>query len=274
MAVPTNTGPATWKFIVEIAPTIGGHTLKASKPDADGYFDVVLAAIGVPTRSGLIYEPEPFLECMQSMQSKFNIMLRDGQLYGHCDHPEVRGKEDIPKLLDVRMEKASHHIRSVFAGPVLDNGARLICGKIKPFGPYKQELTENLLDPNMNTAFSLRSLCKEWVDNRDGRVHRAVKVLVTFDWVGAGGYEQAATRYAPSMESLAISVNAQDFMGGATGIAMENIGYSNEIAAAFGISKLELANELGMYQRGIGSRTFMDDSGTKRSLVHQMLLSK
>lgn len=271
MSTANNSAPAVWKFSIEIQPVIDGYNLKASRPDAQGYFPVNVAALGIPTRAEMVYNVPPFLKCMQDPDTRFNIMLREGYLYGHADHPKVIDKKDLPLLMDIDHQKASHHFRSVYAGNILPNGAHLICADVKPWGPYKQELTENLLDPNMNTSFSVRSLCKEYLDRVDGKIHRDVQILITFDWVTGPGFANACTRYTPNVgtESFSIDVTPEDFFT-PQGVACE--GYSTtELMKAFGITTIPMGTGRANYFRGRGYRHFIDSTGTRRSLVHHFL---
>lgn len=261
---------ASWKFIVEAMPIMGGRQIRAMKPDDQGYYDVPLMAIGVPARSGIVYTPEPLLNCIQSPASRFNIMLKDSSLFGCIDHPEVFTKEDIPKLLEIKQTDVSHHIKSIYTGAEIENGGVLLMGKVKPWGPYGHLLEQSFQDPNINTAFSVRSLCKERMDMSTRQVFRDIQILVTFDWVHAPGFKESCKRYAPSTESYSIAVNPADFIKDYTGssLACESI-TDAELMNVFGLSQVQLGNMKGSYIKG--NKTFIGEDGNKHSVLHALL---
>lgn len=196
---------STITFCVESMMTKGGR--KAYKADADGYYrDVPMLAIGTTTRANSFYTPESVEEQIKSPNSQFNICLTEGYLFGEWGHPDLDlltdQKQQMARIVRVDERLQSHHFRKVYTGPALESAGKLILGDIKPKGPYAQYVKETAEDPNVNTAFSLRSLTR---NTQQGNVSkRHILKLITIDCVGAPGFMQASKAFAPiSTESIA-----------------------------------------------------------------------
>lgn len=280
MSTHPGLSPSLWKFSEERMLMLNGHRLKASTADADGYYDVALAALGVPTRAGIFYNVEPIMHCLQDRSSRFNLMLREGYLYGHRDHPIIRSKDQLDLLTDIRHEFASHHFKSVYSGPIIPaqewNGpadAYIIAGKIKPIGSYKNDLIENLEDPNINTTFSLRSLCREWQDRNSGVTYRDVRILVTFDWVTAPGFEHAATRYLPGNESFSMEISPEEFIAHCQkkGTGLESY-TDTELRKVFNMTDIYSGDQT--YRQASSKHILIDGFGDRQSLVHKLMQLK
>ena len=262
-------------FVVETATIMDNARLRALEPNKDGYYTVPLMVMGAKTLNGIHYRIDPIQRCITDPTSRFNIMLTDGKLYGEYDHPPVVDKKDIPRLLEIYQKCKSHHIRKVWSHPTpLSNGGILLMGEIKPDGPWGQYLEDNLRDPNMNTSFSIRSLCEEHRDVRTREIYRDVQILVTFDNIGAGGFKEACKRMSPANESLV--VGPEDFIGSANDLktAMESFTITDrEFINLFGAKTIRIASQsmdvTGLYHPG--SKSFIGDDGNKHSLVHQLL---
>lgn len=199
--------PQNLKFSCGSLETNYGHKLRAAKPDADGTYEVVISAIGCPTRCGVIYEPESLVAAMNDPESRFNICLKDANLFGEYGHPVIRTKDDMPRLMQIDEHYTSHYFTKIWiddSEPLMIDGFEgyPIRAKIKPSGPYGEVLRKQLEDPMQNTAFSLRSLCLP-SSGRDNRYeYRKVQLLVTFDAVCAPGYQAATKRYVAGTEAF------------------------------------------------------------------------
>lgn len=262
-------------FVVESMEVLDGRKLRALEPDSDGYYhNVPLMMLGVPTLNGTTYDPDCIVQCITDPASRFNIMLTSGSLYGEYDHPEFHTKDDIPRLLDIRRQFASHHIRRVH--PIASSeGNTIIVGSIKPTGPYGKHLEEDFRDPNRNTAFSVRSLCEESRDPRTGGRFRKIKVLVTFDSVSSPGYKEASKRYAPATESLSmLEVSPDDFPRIMDGAGNESsIITDREFGSLFGAKAIRINRTSYEITGNVlsGQSYYMDHTGEKRSILHSLL---
>jgi hypothetical protein len=259
-------------FVVESMEVADGRKLRAMTPDEDGYYhNVPLMMLGVPTLNGTLYDSKCIVDCITNPSSRFNIMLTSGTLYGEYDHPEFRGKEDIPRLLNIRRQFESHHIKKVSTVNT-NEGHTLIVGSIKPTGPYGKYLDEDFRDPNRNTAFSVRSLCEEQRDPKSGSVIRKIRILVTFDAVSSPGFKQASKRYTPAVEKLELS--PEDFPTYVDGVGNESsIITDKEFNSLFGAKAIRIIK----YKQDItgdvlaGRLYYMDAYGEKRSILHSLL---
>ena len=84
----------------------------------------------------------------------------------------------------------------------------LVAASVGPYGAY---LEKSLRDPSINTSFSIRSLCTPGTGPDSKYEYRNVQLVVTFDAVGAPGYEIASKRYAAGNESFEeINVERKD----------------------------------------------------------------
>lgn len=191
-------------FVVETIAVRDGRKLGRAKTDSDGYYPgFPLAVLGVVSDNKTMYDTPSFIQQMTGDDSHFRMMIEDGKLFGEYGHPDLTGMSQddaMARLVRVDEQKVSHHIRGVRNGDTVGGGTLLV-GDIKPHGPYAQYLQDSLMEPHINTAFSLRGLSSQQV--RAGVKHRSLKKLVTFDYVAAGGFNQAAKRYA-ALESLEV----------------------------------------------------------------------
>lgn len=259
-------------FVVESMEVADGKKLMAMKPDDDGYYNnVPLMMLGVPTLNGTMYDSKCIVDCITDPASRFNIMLTSGTLYGEYDHPEFKSKEDIARLLDIRRQFESHHIKRVSTVATSD-GNTLIVGSIKPTGPYGKYLSEDFQDPNRNTAFSVRSLCEEQRNPKNGQVMRKIRVLVTFDAVGSPGFKQASKRYSPAVERFELS--PEDFPKCVDGTGNESaIITDKEFGSLFGAKAIRIVTSKQDITGDVmsGRLYYTDSKGEKRSILHSLL---
>lgn len=193
------------QFRVETLVVRDGAKEGRIRPNDKGYYEnVPIAVLNEVTRNNTFYDIPSMMEQIESPKSKFNERLVKKQLYGEWGHPKLYGmrpEEQLARMVDIDESRWSHHIYGVYAGRKLEStGGTLLCATLKPTGPFKTSLEDNLNDPCMNTAFSLRAITSN--QQRGNVSYRVVRKLVTFDAVGAGGYEQAAKFYSASVECM------------------------------------------------------------------------
>lgn len=192
------------QFRVETLVVHNGHKLGRLRPDENGYYaHVPMAVLGIQTRNNTYYDVPAFVAQINNPSSMFSQRLAGGQLYGEWGHPNIIGLGDMEamaRLSDIREENYSHFFRGVNTGQKLEGGGLILEATIKPHGPFKQSLLDNLDDPCMNTAFSLRAITR--AEQRGGVSFRTMRKLVTFDAVGAGGYFQASKAFSPATENF------------------------------------------------------------------------
>ncbi len=206
---------------VGLLETFNGYTLKGLTPDESGYYRLPLGCLGVPTRRNVWYDVESMVQSLVDPSSRINICLRDGNLFGEYGHPAIRTRDDIPRLLYIREDKHSHHIRrlEIDLEHPKENGIIPIIGEIKPHGPYGKYVEQSLRDPTINSSFSVRSLCSPMAGKNRTYEYRKVEMLITFDFVGAPGFDITSKRYA-SMVSTAPGNCSFDY-------EFDNVGFSD-----------------------------------------------
>ena len=261
MALPSNL-----KFSCSALPTINGHTLKAHKADAEGFYDVVVGAIGIPTRLGVIYDPESLIKSMNDPASRFNITLKDGNLHGEYGHPEYRSKDDINRLLTISQDRISHYFKKIWIdeAPTMLNGqeGHLIRAKVKPTGEKGEYLKQQLEDPTHNTAFSIRSLCIPVTGPEPSYSYRKVQVVVTFDAVDAPGYEPASKRYVSGNESFESDVSIRELTEASSNIiGMENCMITDADIRRLSSNDLYRVNNHVVALNTVGKHSLVDIDG-------------
>jgi hypothetical protein len=175
------------------------------KPDADGYYTVVLGAYGAYNSMGMFYDLQTAIPFFQA-GSPLTRMLEKGVLRGEYKHPEKQpGQSDqeyIGRIRQIDSDRVSHHIRSLR----LEEGHKdekgrpitVVIGEVRPSGPYGKVLKDALDNPHENVYFSVRSLTMD--DMMRGIKY--TKEIVTWDFVNEGGIFRANKYYSPSLESF------------------------------------------------------------------------
>ncbi len=190
-------------FVVDTLVIKGNKRLGTIRPDENGYYTVPVAVLGIATENQTYYDVDEFVAQMVSPQSFVNRLLTDGKLFGEYGHPMIKlmpEEKQIDRLMMIDEKCVSHQIGKLSTGETLANGGKVINGAIKPTGPYGESLKNSLDDPCLNTSFSLRSIAHS---RQEGALtKRKIRHLVTFDFVNAGGYQEASKRYSPGVESL------------------------------------------------------------------------
>jgi hypothetical protein len=175
------------------------------KPDADGYYTVVLGAYGAHNSAGMFYDLASAVPFFQE-GSVLRRMLNKGVLRGEYKHPEkVPGMSDaqyVHRIRQIDSDRVAFHIRNLR----LEEGQRddkgrpitVVIGEVRPSGPYGQVLKDALDNPHENVYFSVRSLT---VDD----LMRGVKYtreIITWDFVNEGGIYNANKYFSPALESF------------------------------------------------------------------------
>jgi len=165
-------------------------------------------------------------------------------------------------LLKIDESKQSHLFTKIWIDDkpidMHGNNAFPIRAKVKPCGPYGSYLEKSLQDPNINTAFSIRSLCEPMAGPDNRYEYRKVAMIITFDAVGAPGYEIATKRYAVGTESFnEIKVTRKELEDAITGAGMESLMITDrDIARIFNERHVQCGDTT---VTGVGGRTSLYD---------------
>jgi len=252
-------------FVVETMVVKDGRKLGMIHPDADGYYQMPMGVLGVPTRNRTYYDVNDFVAQLTGADCFVRKMLEGGQLFGEYGHPDtapLNNEQTIARLLHIEEKFHSHHFKKIWSGEKLAEGGTVIYGLVKPSGPYGQYLQQSLDAPTINTAFSLRGITQSVPKN--GLVWRNLKRLVTFDFVGAGGYEQASKRWSPCTETI-ITFPEGDIV---TDVALERLS-DHELNDIFGTKKITLMQKTMTLIPN--SRMAIDETGEAVSVFHELM---
>lgn len=207
-------------FSVQTMINMNGAELRSVTPDSDGVYRAMpLSVIGQPSRNGVLYTPTSLVDAMANENSRFYKNLSEGNLEGEWGHPTtvtiergpngqptVKGKSAIQtavaRTLTIDRTRTSHYFTRVYTEKTRDGAYVIVYGDVVPCGAYGKYLTESLLDPKRNTAFSLRSITGAPKKHPAGYVEKSVLALVTYDAVDGPGYERASKRYMVQPETV------------------------------------------------------------------------
>lgn len=197
-------------FEVQTMKIKDGRAIKSAEPDSNGvYRDVPVGALGIVSRNNSDYDIPSTLNCMTNPNMAFYKRLTEGSLAGEYGHPMVKDRSDIPRILRIDPTMVSHYILGLRSKPTDNNEYIIIYADMKCGGPYGPYLQESFADPDINTAFSLRSITSK--PQRIGGVDKKKMItLVTFDAVCGPGFEQASKRYMGGMEDFCFPSNMQE----------------------------------------------------------------
>lgn len=179
------------------------------KPDADGYYTLVLGAMNVYNSAGAFY---PYDSAKDVFKASSSLMRRiaNGACRAELGHPKkVPGmsmRDFLDRVMQIHEENVCAHIKevSIDAKSVKDaNGRTVIAviGKVKPSGPHAAVLKASLENPSENVCFSVRSLTE---DVRVGpEWHKHIRNIITWDYVNEPGISVANKYASPALESMA-----------------------------------------------------------------------
>lgn len=151
--------------------------------------------------SNVLYLADGVKEMINDPQTRIGQKLAEGYLKGEREHPKwersMSKMEYLLRLMEIDPKNVSHHIKSIeiedtgipvgkgFTGNILN-----IKAWIKPdAGSLGQILKHDLDDPEINVAFSIRSIVNDTVIR--GIAVKKIQNLITFDWVHMPGMATA-----------------------------------------------------------------------------------
>lgn len=186
---------------------VGSTKTGVLKPDANGYYELILGAFNYHNSAGAYYTLEPLKVLLQSSSSLMRRVQR-GALrseYGHPRFTSNMSKRDIIlRVLDIMEDRTCAHIKSIQLDEerVINNGQKVaaIIGMVKPSGPMGDALAQQLANPDENVCFSVRSLTDD--TQVHGKLYKAVQEIVTWDYVNEPGIDVATKYHAPGLESF------------------------------------------------------------------------
>jgi hypothetical protein len=199
--------------IVRFTSTKLKGTLKEGilKPDANGYYPLVIGGLNVLNSAGEYY----VLDGAKDLFEQSSILMRrikNGNLKGELGHPKrmpgMSNDDFMNRILRVEETNVCSHFSEVWldedygrAHPKFNNPAMVaIMAKVKPAGPQAQALASALENKAENVCFSIRALTEDHYIR--GVNHRVLRSILTWDYVTEPGIAIANKWDTPSLETL------------------------------------------------------------------------
>lgn len=178
------------------------------KPDASGYYKMVLGAFDAYNSAEQYYPVQPALELLHE-SSALMRRIQNGALRGELGHPrKLPGMSDrdfLMRIADIHEQNVCVHIRKVELLPsgMRDEQGRPVVGvigELKPSGPHAATLQASLDNAAENVCFSIRSITNDRYEG--GRYTKLLRAIYTWDYVNEPGMSVAKKWRAPGLETL------------------------------------------------------------------------
>jgi hypothetical protein len=177
------------------------------KPDASGYYTLVVGALDFFNSGGAYYPLGP-AKAMFDEAHSFQRRIRNGCLFGEMGHPrpgQMNMQQFMARVMDIDEKNVCCHFRRVYLDydRITDAKGRkvvAIMAEVKPAGPMGPALQSALDNPDENVCFSIRSITNDKM--MGGVLNKAIKTIVTFDKVTEPGISIATRWNAPGLESF------------------------------------------------------------------------
>lgn len=178
------------------------------KQDADGYYEVVVGALNVFNSAGQLYVYEQSKNLFES-SSQLMRRVKRGALRGEYGHPKfmpgMTQEQFANRCLSIYEDMQCCHHKEItldFNRVKDENGKPVIAiiSKVAPSGPYGPALEKQLQNPAENVCFSIRAFTDDFREG--GIVKRALKTIVTWDYVNEPGIAVAEKFKSPALEGF------------------------------------------------------------------------
>lgn len=193
------------KMVIGCTALVGLNKCGVLKPDADGYFTVVLGALDFRNSVGEIYTQHS-ARAIFEQSSAFMRRMKSGYCRGEYGHPKkenMTNEQFLMRVMTIEETKVCMHISEVWidTDSIKYRGERVVAimGKIRPSGPYGEILKDQLLNGKENVAFSVRSITDNYY--KAGITHKDFAEICGWDYVIEPGLAPANKYAAPGLES-------------------------------------------------------------------------
>lgn len=181
------------------------------KFDKDGYAWLQVGAYNIINSAGQKYVFTDKVKKVYDDNGSLQQRVKGGQLYGEHGHPKLKPGMSIKEFgtrLGIIDEKCiSTHHKEVKLQELPD-GTIGVFSLLKGHGVYGDLIDKALKDPNINLAYSVRSLSMGQVIN--GVLHKEVYHVTTWDDVSAPGIA-GATKFNTLKHGL-VTVDSKDML--------------------------------------------------------------
>lgn len=182
------------------------------KPDADGYYELVVGGLNTFNNSGAWYYTIEGCRELFGPGSLINRRIANGCLRAEVNHPRQKpGEKDdafMARMLDIDRDNVCAHFKEIWLdenfgknNPVYKNpGLIAIMAKVKPSEPKGHILRESMENPHENVCFSIRAMADEAYQY--GKRIRVLREVVSIDFINEGGILVASKWDSPACESI------------------------------------------------------------------------
>ena len=189
--------------------------LKPMDPGGE-YYLLNAGGFNIPNRMGIVYPFNAYLqECMRD-GSDLSRRVKEGQVQCELGHPQqfyyemIGGRvvqtpitevfqwvHRLRTVMDQHVCGFVRRIHWVMSGGLKDPVYNQI--EVRPFGVHKDIMADSLADPDMNTAFSIRTVTKP---QKMGAMSREVDYFSTYDMVIEQGMLHACKHRTAGLEDF------------------------------------------------------------------------
>jgi hypothetical protein len=181
------------------------------KPDADGYYEMVIGGLNTFNSAGEYYTLEGARALFEE-SSAFMRRVKNGCLKGEVGHPKrVPGMtmdQYVGRILSLDETNICCHFADIWLDPSYGqknpqmNNSKLVAivARLKPVGVRGEALRQALENGPENVCFSIRALTKDYFER--GQTFRVLNQIVTWDWVTEPGIANATKYHSPALEDL------------------------------------------------------------------------
>jgi hypothetical protein len=228
---------------------VGTNKTGLLKPDADGYYTMVVGALGVFNSAGQYYVWNEQVKALFDSSSAMQRRVADGSLRGEYGHPRpspnMKPSDFLARVLDIFEPNVCCHFRKITLdfNNVRDAKGQMvvaIVAEVKPSGPMGPALAASLANPSENVCYSIRSLTTDSIIG--GGVQKLLRTIVTFDNVNEPGISVAKKWNAPSLEGL---VADRKFSPAQLRLVVDNTKAHGRGLESINVAALELERALG-----------------------------
>lgn len=177
------------------------------KPLQNGYYRMLVGALNMFNSAGMFYTYEEAKSVFEESGALQRRVAR-GALRGEYGHPRQGSMSDqafARRVMDIDEKNVCCHHRKIEL--VFDeqhdergNPVVAIYSEVAPNGPYGHVLAKQLENPDENVCFSIRAFTRDYT--LMGVRNRALKTVVTFDYVNEPGMSIATKYMNPALEGF------------------------------------------------------------------------
>lgn len=223
------------------------------KPDAKGYYTVVLGALGITNHGGERYTLTQTSRGVFDDNSVLQRRISQGLLRAEWGHPDPA---DYPNLMAferrvrlIKEDRICCHIAEVWLEEIDYLGQKVmgILGRIKPSGPYGPILQKMLDNPEENVTFSGRYYSN--VNRAGGTVEREIHTVMTWDFVSEPGVPCAQKYLSPTLESANDTVFYPEHLKAANDLELQHQEMALSMESSGGLKASDLIRSSGIDMR-------------------------